>query len=116
MSHLITYFNFTLMACYITLNDHTHNICICCVVNNIGASLNHKALHEAGITNVINWSSTARCNVFADMEYMCIKGIRGEPTMQEHTDELEKAVEYVESVRLAGGKAMSHCWYGKNRR
>jgi len=104
------------MACYITLNDHTHNICICCVVNNIGASLNHKALHEAGITNVINWSSTARCNVFADMEYMCIKGIRGEPTMQEHTDELEKAVEYVESVRLAGGKVLSHCWYGSNRR
>ena len=68
-----------------------------------------------GITSIINWSSTARCHVFDDIEYMCIEGIRG-AEMQERTDELAKAVDYVESVRLAGGKAMSHCWYGKNRR
>lgn len=84
-------------------------------VGSVGASLNHKSLHKMGITNVINWSSTARCNVFDDIEYMCIEGVRGGNDMQDHTDKLEKAVDYVESVRLAGGKAMSHCWYGRNR-
>ena len=69
-----------------------------------------------GITNVINWSSTARCNVFDDIEYMCIEGVRGASDMRKHSDELAKAVDYVESVRLSGGKAMSHCWYGRNRR
>jgi hypothetical protein len=87
-----------------------------CISLFVGASLNHKALQDKGITNVINWSSTARCHVFDDIEYMCIEGIRGGSEMQGHTDELAKAVDYVESVRLAGGKAMSHCWYGKNRR
>ncbi len=36
--------------------------------------------------------------------------------MRKHSEELEEVVDYVESVRLAGGKAMSHCWYGRNRR
>ena len=87
-----------------------------CISLFVGASLNHKALQDKGITNVINWSSTARCHVFDDIEYMCIDGIRGASDMRKHSEELEEVVDYVESVRLAGGKAMSHCWYGKNRR
>ena len=36
--------------------------------------------------------------------------------MRGHLDELEKAVETIESTRKVGGRVLSHCWYGKNRR
>ena len=33
----------------------------------------------------------------------------------EHIEDLDKAVEFIESARQSGGKALSHCWFGKNR-
>ena len=77
-----------------------------------GASLNGKSLHEAGITHTVNWSPSARCNVFDDIEYMCFKNIegRGSVAFKYHLAELDKAVEFVESVRVSGGKVLSHCW------
>ena len=35
--------------------------------------------------------------------------------MEANLHELDKAVDYVESVRKSGGRVLSHCWYGKNR-
>ena len=35
--------------------------------------------------------------------------------MRNHLDELDEAVEFVESARKSGGRVLSHCWYGKNR-
>lgn len=35
--------------------------------------------------------------------------------MSSHLEELDNAVEYVEAARKAGGRVLSHCWYGKNR-
>lgn len=35
--------------------------------------------------------------------------------MMHHLEDLDKAVEYIESARQSGGRAMSHCWYGRNR-
>jgi protein-tyrosine phosphatase len=32
-----------------------------------------------------------------------------------HVHHIDKAVEFIEQARREGGKAMSHCWYGKNR-
>jgi len=29
---------------------------------------------------------------------------------------LDKAVELIESARKAGGRVLSHCWHGRNRR
>ena len=81
-----------------------------------GASLNHESLRKNGNTNVINWSSSAKCNAFDDIEYMCIRGINGGPAMEDHLDKLDKAVETIESTRKAGGRVLSHCFYGKNRR
>lgn len=81
-----------------------------------GASLNHEALRENGITHVINWSPSAKCNTFDDMEYMCISGVRGDHSMRGQLAKLDKAVELIESARKAGGRVLSHCWHGRNRR
>ena len=81
-----------------------------------GASLNHDSLRKNGITEVINWSSSAKCNTFDDFEYMCISGVRGSHGMRGHLAKLDKAVEIIESVRKAGGRVLSHCFYGRNRR
>ncbi len=81
-----------------------------------GASLNHEALLKNGITYVINLSSSAKCNVFDDIEYRCISGIRGSDEMRSHLAELDEAVELIESTRKSGGRVMSQCWYGRNRR
>lgn len=35
--------------------------------------------------------------------------------MRRHLADLDKAVDFVESVRKSGGRVLSHCWYGKNR-
>ncbi len=79
-----------------------------------GASLNHKSLQEHGITHVINWSSsTASCNVFEDVEYLCIQNIRGDAGMQRHISDIARAVDFVEAARKACGKAISHCWHVK---
>lgn len=77
--------------------------------------MNHEALQRHGITHIINWSSTARCNVFSDFEYLCIPGIDNYEAMNANLDKLDMAVEFIESARKAGGRAMSHCWYGRNR-
>jgi hypothetical protein len=84
-------------------------------VGSVGASLNEKSLNEKGISHVINWSSTARCNVFDTIEYHCVSGMKSKKKMFEHIDVLDEAVDLVESVRKAGGKVLSHCWYGRNR-
>jgi hypothetical protein len=81
-----------------------------------GASLNHEALRKNGITHVINWSPSAKCNTFDDMEYMCISGVRGDHSMRVHLAKVDKAVEFIESARKAGGRVLSHCWHGRNRR
>ena len=47
---------------------------------------------------------------------MCISGIRGSDEMRGHLAELDKAVELIESTRKSGGRVMSQCWYGRNRR
>jgi hypothetical protein len=81
-----------------------------------GASLNHESLRKNRITYVINWSSSAKCNAFDDIEYMCISGVSGRSGMRGHLEELGKAVETIELIRKAGGRVLSHCFYGKNRR
>lgn len=84
-------------------------------IGSVGASLNEKSLHENGITHVINWSSKAKCNIFDGIEYLCMDDTKTKNKMIQHIDELDKAVELVESVRRSGGKVLSHCWHGRNR-
>ncbi|KAL3796112.1 hypothetical protein HJC23_000615 [Cyclotella cryptica] len=86
-------------------------------VGSVGASLNKESLLNKNITHVVNWSNSARCNVVDGIEYLCVRGIRDRTDMSrpESVEELRDAVEFVERTRLAGGKVMSHCWYGKNR-
>ena len=86
-------------------------------VGSVGASLNRKSLVANNITHVVNWSSTARCNVFKDIKYRCILGLRGRSDMSRmnNVKKLRDAVEFVERARIAGGNVMSHCWYGRNR-
>lgn len=86
-------------------------------VGSVGASLNGKSLIAHNITHVVNWSSTARCNVFDGIEYHCIEGLRGKADMSrmKNVKKLRDAVEFVEMARIAGGNVMSHCWYGRNR-
>jgi hypothetical protein len=86
-------------------------------VGSVGASLNKKSLLEHNITHVVNWSNSARCDVFDGIQYLCVEGIRGRDDMSrpESVEKLRDAVEFVERARLAGGKVMSHCWYGRNR-
>jgi protein-tyrosine phosphatase len=35
--------------------------------------------------------------------------------MEINVAKLDEAVEYIALARASGGKAMSHCWYGRNR-
>mmetsp|Transcript_17570 Transcript_17570/g.38038 ORF Transcript_17570/g.38038 Transcript_17570/m.38038 type:complete len:405 (+) Transcript_17570:216-1430(+) len=84
-------------------------------VGSIGASRNEESLHRNNITHVINWSPWAHCNVVDDIEYLCFTGILTYKQMIHRLDDLDKAVDFIESARKAGGKAMSHCWYGRNR-
>lgn len=84
-------------------------------IGSVGSSMNEESLRKNGITHVINWSNSARCNRFDGIEYLCVEGITSQSEMMHHIDELDKAVELVESVRKSGGKVLSHCWYGENR-
>ncbi|KAL7477329.1 hypothetical protein ACHAW6_003135 [Cyclotella cf. meneghiniana] len=86
-------------------------------VGSVGASLNKDSLLRHNITHVVNWSNSARCYVVEGIEYLCLHGIRSREDMSrlESVDKLSDAVEFVERARLAGGKVMSHCWYGRNR-
>jgi len=86
-------------------------------VGSVGSSLNQKALVANNITHVVNWSSSARCNVFEGIEYRCFQGISGRMDMKkmENVKKLSDAVEFVERARRAGGSVLSHCWWGMNR-
>eukprot|EP00984_Skeletonema_dohrnii_P020095 scaffold9709_cov126-Skeletonema_dohrnii-CCMP3373.AAC.6 len=86
-------------------------------VGSVGSSLNKKALMANNITHVVNWSSSARCNVFGGIEYRCFQGISGRMDMKkmENVKKLSDAVEFVERARRAGGSVLSHCWWGSNR-
>mmetsp|Transcript_36957 Transcript_36957/g.66479 ORF Transcript_36957/g.66479 Transcript_36957/m.66479 type:complete len:357 (-) Transcript_36957:57-1127(-) len=84
-------------------------------VGSVGASMNLEALQRNNITHVINWSSTARCNIFSEINYLCIPNISGYKAMNKNLDKLDMAVEFIESARKVGGRAMSHCWFGRNR-
>ena len=84
-------------------------------VGSVGASLNENAIRARNITHVVNWSSTARCNVWGDINYLCIYGLRERSDMSRQIEKLRDAVEFVEGARLSGGSIMSHCWYGRNR-
>jgi hypothetical protein len=86
-------------------------------VGSVGAALNHKALKSRNITHIVNWSSTSRCDVFDDIEYVCNFGVRGKIDMGGPIGlkKLAASVEFIEEARLAGGSVMSHCWYGRNR-
>ena len=53
--------------------------------------------------------------MFDELEYLCISGVHGNKSMEKHLYDLDKAVDFVEAARKAGGKVLSHCWYGKNR-
>ena len=64
---------------------------------------------------MINWSPTVHCNIVDDIEYLCFTGIMTYKDLLKRLDGLDKAVDFIESARMAGGKAMSHCWYGRNR-
>jgi hypothetical protein len=82
----------------------------------VGASLNHKSLKKHNITHVVNWSGSARCDVWQDIKYRCVTGIHGADIAKpENLVILRDAVEFVEKARLAGGSVLSHCWYGRNR-
>lgn len=84
-------------------------------VGSVGASMNKESLYKNGITHVVNWSATAKCNDYDGIEYLCITVIRRYDQMKERLDLLDKAVDFLETARKSGGKAMSHCWYGRNR-
>lgn len=86
-------------------------------VGSVGAALNHKALQSHNITHIVNWSSTSRCNVWDDIQYECILGLRSKHDMSRPigVKKIAASVEFIEQARLAGGSVMSHCWYGRNR-
>eukprot|EP01082_Thalassiosira_pseudonana_P009266 g8248.t1 g8248 contig29:82407-83444(-) len=82
-------------------------------VGSVGGAMNEEGLREAGITHVINWSSSAKCNLFSGIKYLCVTGVRHKEDLT--VQHLDEAVEFVEQARIEGGKVLSHCWYGKNR-
>lgn len=84
-------------------------------VGSVGAAMNQEALRRHGITHVVSWSPSARCHVFPEVDYLCVHDVLTSEHMLRHLDELDRAVDYVEAARLAGGRAMSHCWNGRNR-
>ena len=84
-------------------------------VGSVGASLNEKLIRARNITHVVNWSMTARCDVWGGINYLCIDGVHGHDDMSRQVEKLRDAVDFVERARLAGGSIMSHCWYGRNR-
>jgi len=85
-------------------------------VGSVGAVMNEKALKEYGITDIISWSTTAKCNNYPFIKYMCFTNVSNYGDMKKHMDdELNAAVDRIEEVRKAGGKVMSQCWYGRNR-
>ena len=58
----------------------------------------------------VPYQGSAKCNVWKDIEYMCILGIKGESDRGSHLADLDTAVDLIESVRKSGGRLMSHCW------
>ncbi|KAL7452679.1 hypothetical protein ACHAWC_004402, partial [Mediolabrus comicus] len=86
-------------------------------VGSVGAALNHTALKFHNITHIVNWSSTSRCDVWDDIQYECIIGLRSMIDMGRRigVKKIADSVEFIEKARLAGGSVMSHCWYGRNR-
>lgn len=84
-------------------------------VGSVESVQNQEALHRNGITHIIGWSPTARCNDFDEIHYLCIPNILQYNDLLDNIDVLDQAVEYIEAARLAGGRAMSHCWYGRER-
>ena len=75
--------------------------------NTTGASRNRVALEKHGITHIINWSNSAKCNLFDDkFIYLCIGGVRGSRGMNEHLEDLDKAVDLIDEVRRKGGKVL----------
>jgi hypothetical protein len=101
-----------------TSAHHCRTMCAVPIHIRPGASLNRESLLRSNITNIINWSSSSKCNKYDDIEYMCIRNIvnRHDMVTDANLDVLDEAVEYVESIRISGGAVLSHCWYGKNRR
>ncbi|KAL9184854.1 hypothetical protein ACHAXT_002631 [Thalassiosira profunda] len=77
-------------------------------VGSVGASRNEESLRSHGITHIIDWSKTARCNLFDGIDYLCT-------TLEHNLENLDEAVDFVESARRSGGRVLSHCWHGKNR-
>jgi predicted protein tyrosine phosphatase len=115
------------VVCFVDLNfsnlhtpDLSLHIVLCNISTNVlftssGAAVNYKTIQENKISHVINWSSSAQCNAFNDIEYMCITGISGRFGMLHDLAQLDKAVEFVEAARKSGGRVLSHCWHGRNR-
>lgn len=76
-------------------------------IKHTGASRNRVALEKHGITHIINWSNSAKCNLFDDeFIYLCIRGIRGKTSMSVHLEDLDKAVDLIDQVRREGGKVL----------
>ncbi|KAL3808752.1 hypothetical protein ACHAXA_010945 [Cyclostephanos tholiformis] len=84
-------------------------------VGSIGASRNEASLQENGITHIFNWSHSARCDMFDNIEYICITDVSGNKGMMRHLDELDKHVDSLDSIIKSGGRVLVHCFYGKNR-
>jgi len=84
-------------------------------VGSVGAALNDDSLEKTGITHIVNWSSTAKCNLYPQFTYMCIEGIRNEGQMISQLDKLDMAVDFVHRIHKSGGKVLIHCWYGTKR-
>jgi protein-tyrosine phosphatase len=80
-----------------------------------GASRNKVSLQEKGITHIFNWSHSARCDLFDNIEYVCITDVSGNTGMRSHLADLDKYVDTLDSIIKSEGRVMVHCWYGKNR-
>ncbi|EJK44960.1 hypothetical protein THAOC_36461 [Thalassiosira oceanica] len=81
-----------------------------------GAALNDEALEEYGITDIIDWSMTSKCNLYDEkFDYMCINDVRNAADLGHNLKKLDAAVDYIEQVRRRRGSVLVHCWYGKNR-